>query len=358
MDPPFDMNPNEETTRKVEHLFVFVHGFGSSGARHGVYVMERIDAAFADVGGWTHIATSNSQGTGLGTFFKTAAGIETGGTRLAKEVKSLTVSHPTVRTVSFIGSSLGGLYSRYAAGLLFNLESFSKYTDTKAPELSQKTESSDEEDIALGPGIDLGVLVTLATPHLGIRCLYSGWNRWMLSWIQTGKELLLEDHRNATHCILSRLSCEDKFMAALKRFKVRLSYAPLQDDGIVAYPASAMRPDRKSYVSRLAAAEESKGVIVSESGLEIAAEKKEGEDEYFTGDAKAGEIRSMCRRLAGVGWKVVDVDLKHSRLATLYPSTETRENTYSLEVMDHMINVLAAQKVLFSESDETPPPLL
>ena len=69
-----------------------------------------------------------------------------GGARLADEVDMLLREFPTVNAVSFVGLSLGGLYSRYALG-----------------ELHERH-----------PDLHLANLVTLATPHAGVRG-HLGW---------------------------------------------------------------------------------------------------------------------------------------------------------------------------------------
>ena len=51
----------------------------------------------------------------------TSDGIINGGNRLANEIKSkLTSSKNSIQTISFVGNSLGGLYARYAIGILYS----------------------------------------------------------------------------------------------------------------------------------------------------------------------------------------------------------------------------------------------
>lgn len=51
---------------------------------------------------------------------QTFEGIDVCGERLAQEVRTVAARHPSLRRVSILAHSMGGLISRYAAGRLFD----------------------------------------------------------------------------------------------------------------------------------------------------------------------------------------------------------------------------------------------
>mmetsp|Transcript_22408 Transcript_22408/g.36725 ORF Transcript_22408/g.36725 Transcript_22408/m.36725 type:complete len:342 (-) Transcript_22408:187-1212(-) len=317
----------------VRHLYVFVHGFGSSGARHGFYVKQRIDAATLKKGGWTYICRANSSSWDVGTFWKTSDGIYEGGQRIAQEIVTIAAEFPKLEYLSFIGSSLGGLYSRVAAKLLFGKEAIDQ-------------ETKGEKKIArLNSDILPGMLITLATPHLGVRCLYTQWNSWLMGWIRTGKELYLTDDDKAP--LLLRLA-EGAYIDVLKRFKARISYAPIWDDGIVAFASSGISVDNTVSLGSVDSDKGKKiGLKIGQNPVLITRlhEKKKDPSSdkilpYFNGDAKEKTLKVMVEGLRDVGWTIIHVNLDHKRLATLYPSTEKRPNVFSEAVLSDIISRL------------------
>ena len=61
------------------------------------------------------LACAGNEG-GLRTF----DGIVPGGLRVAREVRQFSSRLPSLETISFVGNSLGGLYTRQALGLLYD----------------------------------------------------------------------------------------------------------------------------------------------------------------------------------------------------------------------------------------------
>jgi len=61
---------------------------------------------------------------------------------------------------------------------------------------------------------------------------------------------------------------------------------------------------------------------------------------YFNGDAKEKTLEVMVEELRDVGWTIIQVNLDHKRLATLYPSTRKRPNVFSKAVLDDIISRL------------------
>ena len=106
---------------------------------------------------------------------ETSAGVAAGGEALAQAVRDIRADMQNVTTVSFVGFSLGGLYARYAAGLL--LPDGVACADGQAP---------------VGCGLQLGMYASISSPHLGTRgalwALYEHAVAWGVVG-QTGQDL-------------------------------------------------------------------------------------------------------------------------------------------------------------------------
>jgi hypothetical protein len=94
---------------------------------------------------------------------------------LIQQVKEVVAANPSLRTISFVGNSLGGLYSRFALSLLFDTE--------------QRTVA----------GLSPRTFMTIASPHLGVRNFLAVPVPSQLHPLvpvilgQTGKDLFLND---------------------------------------------------------------------------------------------------------------------------------------------------------------------
>ena len=175
---------NDDLTQSVSHLIVYCHGFGSSGSRHGVHIKHELDAALGP-SCQVYTCISNTGWTSLITFYKTCQGMDVGGARIQEEVMSVLSRHPSVREISFIGSSLGGLYARFAIGRLLS--------DTSAPLRGKVTPVA---------------YISLATPHLGVRGPYLN---PLLTWLTpTLRELMLNDSSDLASSAVFRLASRPK----------------------------------------------------------------------------------------------------------------------------------------------------
>eukprot|EP00802_Teleaulax_amphioxeia_P014418 Tamp_14483.p1 GENE.Tamp_14483~~Tamp_14483.p1 ORF type:complete len:497 (+),score=89.71 Tamp_14483:2-1492(+) len=85
---------------------------------------------------------------------KTTDGIAVGGSRLASEILDTVEAMPSLTHISLLGNSLGGLYSRYAAAVLY----------TPPPPSAAQPPS-----LELICGLKPHKFVTTASPHLGVR---------------------------------------------------------------------------------------------------------------------------------------------------------------------------------------------
>lgn len=87
---------------------------------------------------------------------KTTDGVANGGRRLASEILKTVETQPSLISISMLGNSLGGLYARYAAALLYT------------PPDSSDADNSDASSGSVC-GLIPGDFVTTASPHLGVR---------------------------------------------------------------------------------------------------------------------------------------------------------------------------------------------
>lgn len=152
-------------------------------------------------------------------------GIVAGGDRIVAAIQEEMARQPALRKLSFVGHSLGGLYARYAAGVLYE-----RY----------------------GCVLEPVNLITIATPHLGVRrptagrpLLSGGGFNGLFNLVaerlcsQLGLELSLED--DEVEPLLVQL-CEGPFLRTLRRFAVCRLYANVYNDFLVPYCTSSIQP--------------------------------------------------------------------------------------------------------------------
>lgn len=196
------------------HLIILVHGFiGSPQSMNTLANALRQSAAGDEL--LVHIAQSNYGK--VHSFFTTTDGIEVGGNRLAAEVTEVAQKHSkTLRRISFVGVSLGGLYCRWAAHVLSDLN-----TRTIA-------------------GLQPHLYISLASPHLGVAHSLHPGNKglmWALSKCgeRSGAQLLGYDKFE-----LMNLLATPPFLAAWALFDRRILFANLVNDNRVDYTSAAL----------------------------------------------------------------------------------------------------------------------
>jgi triacylglycerol esterase/lipase EstA (alpha/beta hydrolase family) len=114
------MLQREQSMIQASHLVVMQHGL--HGTTNDFAHFERLfQQYFTQENVFVHCAKSNCQG-----IFQTYDGVDTGGERLAKEIQEISEKMPHLKKFSLIGHSLGGLYSRYAIGILYENGFFNK----------------------------------------------------------------------------------------------------------------------------------------------------------------------------------------------------------------------------------------
>ncbi|PKA51650.1 hypothetical protein AXF42_Ash003017 [Apostasia shenzhenica] len=230
-----------------DHLLVLVHGILASPSDWTYAETElkkKLGSTFL-----IYASSSNS-------YAKTFSGIDGAGRRLADEVLNVVKNTESLRKISFLAHSLGGLFARYAIGVLYS----SNTPDASPDENLSNSEnwSPDKSQCSSKFGKIAGLepinFITLATPHLGVR------GRKQLPFLlgvpvleklaaplapiftgQTGRQLFLTDGKPDKPPLLLRMTSDHenmKFISALTAFRSRVLYANVSYDRIhhICYP--------------------------------------------------------------------------------------------------------------------------
>lgn len=203
------------------HLIIFVHGFYAplSGLNYSSELLSKKLGQDALV----YISTSNS------AFFNgTGRGIDLAGNRLAEEIGNVITENPSLKEISFVGISLGGLISRYAIWRLL--------------------EVNERYELSIG-GLKPVNYVTFATPHLGCRKGVSWVTENVLSYFGpirlTTDQLFFRDVSEFGVPLLIAMSDPNsQFVKALGLFEHRIVYANIEGDHRVDYHSGAIWPYR------------------------------------------------------------------------------------------------------------------
>ncbi|KAJ6728492.1 HYDROLASE-LIKE PROTEIN FAMILY [Salix koriyanagi] len=236
----------------------------SSGAMNGKsepdHLLVLVHGILASPSDWTYVEAELKRRLGknflihassCNTYTKTFSGIDGAGKRLADEVMQVVQKRESLKRISFLAHSLGGLFARYAIAVLYSENAVNTGTsidvaaDTSLPN-SNTACSSRRGMIA---GLEPINFITLATPHLGVR------GRKQLPFLlgipileklvlpiapiivgRTGSQLFLTDGKPNKPPLLLRMTsdCEDgKFLSALGAFRCRVLYANVSYDRIL-----------------------------------------------------------------------------------------------------------------------------
>ncbi|KAK3131645.1 hypothetical protein QOZ80_6AG0509330 [Eleusine coracana subsp. coracana] len=239
--------------QRPDHLLVLVHGIMASPSdwTYGEAVLKR------RLGDNFYIYASSSN-----IYTRTFDGIDIAGRRLADEVLDVVRKMASLRKISFLAHSLGGLFARYAISMLYSPEM--KSTGQSGAHVVLSTRESEKSQCTSGLGAIAGLepinFITLATPHLGVR------GRNQLPFLQglsileklaaplapfivgrTGAQLFLTDGEPSKPPLLLQMAsdCEDKkFILALAAFKNRILYANVSYDHMVGWRTSSIRREK------------------------------------------------------------------------------------------------------------------
>jgi pimeloyl-ACP methyl ester carboxylesterase len=338
------------------HLFFLVHGLGGRPED-----LSALSDVLQHRGGSTggvlvHLARANQRR------LYTYDGIQSGGSRLATELRSLVSAHPGLTHVSLVGNSLGGLYCRYAAALLWEPES---------------------KTIA---GLRPVSFLTTASPHLGVgqhghlriipRPLQHAGGALLGTSI---KQLLLLDDATSTvglqnsvveglaqapAPLLLRMGTDEAFLAPLRAFSRRHVYANAVNDFLVAYetaafslnglPKSQLRPERSGNPTTMRL---NRGPRVLFTKHRPPSDTEQQQQQQFSGTS-ASSARSrgadvaawqaaMARGLGTMGWNETAVafpgllPLAHNRIVALRRDPVlTWINACGMAVVEHTADTL------------------
>lgn len=275
---------------------------------------------------------------------KTFAGVDGAGKRLAEEVLQVVKKRESLKRISFLAHSLGGLFARYAVAALYS------ECDSSGTQSNNVTDSSDGNLQTSTPstqgmiaGLEPVSFITLATPHLGVR------GRKQLPFLlglplleklappiapfvvgRTGKQLFLTDGKPSRPPLLLRMAsdCEEgKFLSALGAFRNRTVYANVSYDHMVGWRTSSIRREKELVKPPSQSLDGYKHVVdveycppVSSDGphfpLEAAKAKAAAKNApNIKNTVEYHELmeEEMIQGLQKLGWKKVDVSF-HSSL--------------------------------------------
>jgi hypothetical protein len=155
---------------------------------------------------------------------RTTDGVLAGAERVARDVTSTVASNPSLRRISFVGNSLGGLYARSA--------------------IAQLHDGGQGTRVA---GLEPEAFVTIASPHLGTR---------LLAWVPPPIHGLtpLFAGRSASDLFLKNgvlaAMTDEPHLRALSAFRRRVAYANARGDLMVPPYTSAIDGERRGLDQR------------------------------------------------------------------------------------------------------------
>ncbi|XP_052179474.1 uncharacterized protein LOC127792881 isoform X2 [Diospyros lotus] len=246
---------NANVIDKPDHLLVLVHGILASPS-DWIYVEAELKRCL----GRNFLIYASS----CNTYTKTFAGIDGAGKRLADEVMQVVKRTESLKKISFLAHSLGGLFARYAVAVLYSPDAFGSDHFHEVPastNTNSKTACSSRQGVIAG--LEPVNFITLATPHLGVR----GKKQLPLLFGvpileklappiasvfvgRTGRQLFLTDGKPNKPPLLLRMAsdCEDgKFISSLGAFRCRILYANVSYDHMVGWRTSSIRREKELF---------------------------------------------------------------------------------------------------------------
>lgn len=332
--PTEDENESSSPMPKITHFCFLVHGHRGY-SRDLSYIqakMERVtekrrrkhdkDILRHDL--VVHSTTCNEK--------KTDDGVINGGERLVEEILQVIRTKMNQRpnqynaTISFLGNSLGGIYSRYAAAKLF-----------------ERCKKLDDGHYLLDDiyHVHFNVFCTTATPHLGVaghtflplpRTAEIGVAHAMGD---TGKDLFrLND-------LMKRMATAAEFIQPLRAFRKRIAYANAYGtDFPVPLQTAAFLSESSTYPHHFVEdSHDDDRLVVDDNGLVIATlhtppqhYDDDNDDECkghecFLDDEESDELVEMSRSLDSLGWKKVFVDVRKEIPQISLPKVLSRKSS-------------------------------
>ncbi|KAI5070038.1 hypothetical protein GOP47_0014381 [Adiantum capillus-veneris] len=241
LEEPADIpqKPRLIAEHQHRHLLVLVHGI-LSGPSDWNYVVTELKKRL--IGEFLIYASAAN------SFVQTLSGIDVAGRRLAEEVKEVIKKNPGLEQISFVGHSLGGLFVRYAIAVL--LDPVEKESQTH----ETRNGATHARRIR---GLTPVNLITLATPHLGVRGKKQLPFLFGVAFLEklaaplapflagkTGRQLFLLDEKPLQPPLLLCMAEDHEdlhFLSALGSFKFRSCYSNVSYDYMVGWRTSSIR---------------------------------------------------------------------------------------------------------------------
>jgi hypothetical protein len=285
------------------HVIVLVHGI--KGNRKELDYMKKALEEHAQSETATfiiHSATSNEN--------QTLDGIDSGGIRLANEINELLSQlqhqHKDAEiSLSFIGHSLGGLYSRYALAHI------------------------------VWKGIRPVLFLTTATPHLGLQGhTYLKLPRSMeylvaLSMGKTGLDLFRYTN------IVNHLCLDETFLKPLRAFEKRLAYANAHGTDFPVPTATAAFLADTDSPHGVVATEDENDSFASTFWVETPRNKATISIADHGEAAKSPSTATLARNLDSVGWTKFFFDVRPHLPSIWNRTSSSNRNTFPLPKGEH-----------------------
>ncbi|ESQ33964.1 hypothetical protein EUTSA_v10007940mg [Eutrema salsugineum] len=306
-----------------DHLLVLVHGILASPS-DWLYVEAEMKRR---LGRRFLIYASSSN-----TFTKTFGGVDGAGKRLAEEVRQVVQKSKSLKKISFLAHSLGGLFARHAVAVL--------YSAAMSQDSDGAISISGDSHLLRGriAGLEPINFITLATPHLGVR------GRKQLPFLlgvpileklaapiapfvvgRTGSQLFLTDGKADKPPLLLRMASDGgdlKFLSALGSFRCRIVYANVSYDHMVGWRTSSIRretelfkvPSRRSLDGYKHVVDVEYCPPLSSDGAHFPPEAAKAKEAAQSSPSPQNTLEyheivedEMIRGLQTLGWKKVDV---------------------------------------------------
>ncbi|XP_048230446.1 uncharacterized protein LOC8259234 isoform X2 [Ricinus communis] len=315
-----------------DHLLVLVHGILASPS-DWIYVEAELKKRL----GRNFLIYASA----CNTYTKTFSGIDGAGKRLAEEVMQIVEKTDSLKKISFLAHSLGGLFARYAIAVLYSENALSSgQSNDVADSTVSNVEAASSARRGTIAGLDPINFVTLATPHLGVR------GKKQLPFLlgipileklappiapiftgRTGSQLFLTDGKPNKPPLLLRMAsdCEDgPFLSALGVFRCRILYANVSYDR---WRTSSIRREKELVKPPQRSLDGYKHVVdveycppFSSDGPHFPPEAAKAKEAAQNEPSMANTVEyhelmeeEMIRGLQQLGWKKVDVSF-HSAL--------------------------------------------
>ncbi|KAI8540252.1 hypothetical protein RHMOL_Rhmol09G0248400 [Rhododendron molle] len=306
---------NQSDAASADHLVVMVHGILGSAA-DWKFAAEQFVRMLPDKV-FVHCSERN-------TASLTLDGVDVMGERLAGEVLHVIKQKPSLRKISFVAHSLGGLVARYAIGILFKPSGRENAKDVLS-------KSCVEEAKGTIGGLEPMNFITVATPHLGSRgnkqvplffgvtVLEKAAVRFShLIFKKTGQHLFLADDNGGKPPLLKRMveDCDEfYFMSGLRSFKRRVAYSNVGYDHIVGWRTASIRRNTELPKWEDSLNEKYPHIVYEEHCKAYDTEVTEHCDSMLTEDEDSDKLEEeLVTGLSRVSWEKVDVSFHSSRL--------------------------------------------